>query len=189
MMEDVITGFIVYTGIDTIDFTGKKTCGNNTSQNKVCFINTKISKEHLYNQIISSLPANTQANVEKILKRKPMGLKTQIQSWLNAAKNVNEETANEVLKSVNRVIKNLNRSDIIKIINFMNVLNKRTNITDSQKFSISKNRGKFQAYLNKLTPPVLGGKRRGTPVSGNGRSPNKMNNTPAKRPATARGNP
>jgi hypothetical protein len=148
MMEDVITGFIVYTGIDTIDFTGKKTCGNNTSQNKVCFINTKISKEQLYNQIISSLPANTQANVEKILKTKPMGLKTQIQSWLNAAKNVDEETANIILNTVNRVVNYLNDSDIKYILNFMNRLNARKNITESQKFRISNIRGKIQFQLN-----------------------------------------
>jgi len=148
MMEDVITGFIVYTGIDTIDFTGKKTCGNNTSQNKVCFINTKISKEQLYNQIISSLPANTQANVEKILKTKPMGLKTQIQSWLNAAKNVDEETANIILNTVNRVVNYLNDSDIKYILNFMNRLNARKNITESQKFRISNIRGKIKFQLN-----------------------------------------
>jgi hypothetical protein len=184
MMEDVITGFIVYTGIDTIDFTGKKACGNNISQNQYCRLKEKttISKQQLYNQIISSLPANTQDNVNKIINKKPMGLKTQIESWLNAAQNVNEETANEILKSVNRVINKLKRADIIKIINFMNVLNKRTNITESNKFRISNIKGKFKAYLNKPTPPVLGGRRRGTPATGN----NNTKSPSSKRIATAR---
>ncbi len=178
MMEDVITGFIVYTGIDTIDFTGKKKCGNNTSQSNVCFKNTKISKEQLRNQIISSLPANRQTQASNIVAKKPMGLKTQIKSWLSAAKNLNEETANEVLNTVNKVIKYLNRSDIIEIINFMNVLNKRTNITVSNKFRISNIKGKIQAQLNKLTPSVSGNTARpGTPARGNGQEMMNINNS------------
>ena len=179
MMEDVITGFIVYTGIDTIDFTGKKKCGNNTSQSNVCFKNTKISKEQLRNQIISSLPANRQTQASNIVAKKPMGLKTQIRSWLNAAKNLNEETAKEVLNTVNKVINNLNRSDIIKIINFMNVLNKRTNITVSNKFRISNKRGKFQAYLNNKNGSAMNVNtaRPGTPARGNGQEMMNINNS------------
>jgi hypothetical protein len=179
MMEDVITGFIVYTGIDTIDFTGKKKCGNNTSQSNVCFKNTKISKEQLRNQIISSLPANRQTQASNIVAKKPMGLKTQIRSWLNAAKNLNEETTIEVLNTVNRVINNLKRSDIVKIINFMNVLNKRTNITESQKIRISENRGKFQAYLNNKNGSAMNVNtaRPGTPARGNGQEMMNINNS------------
>jgi len=149
MMEDVVTGFIVYTGIEEMNFTTKKTCSN-TKQNKACLLNPTISKEALAGEIIASIPANKQANVKNIMikKPKPAGLKTQIQSWLNAAQNVNIKTANNILNTVNRVVNYLNDSDIKYILNFMNRLNARKNITESQKFRISNIRGKIKFQLN-----------------------------------------
>jgi hypothetical protein len=149
MMEDVVTGFIVYTGIEEMNFTTKKTCSN-TKQNKACLLNPTISKEALAGEIIASIPANKQANVKNIMikKPKPAGLKTQIQSWLSVAQNVNIKTANNILNTVNRVVNYLNDSDIKYILNFMNRLNARKNITESQKFRISNIRGKIQFQLN-----------------------------------------
>jgi hypothetical protein len=149
MMEDVVTGFIVYTGIKDITFTSKKTC--NTYQNQACLRNPTISKEVLAGEIIASIPTNKQANVKNIINKKPkpvMGLKTQIKSWLNIAQNVNEKTANGILNTVNKVVNYLNDSDIKYILNFMNRLNARKNISESQKFRISNIRGKIKVQLN-----------------------------------------
>ena len=150
MMEDVVTGFIVYTGIEEMNFTTKKKCSN-TNTNEACLRNPTISKEVLAGEIIASIPANKQANVKNIMTKKPksvVGLKTQIQSWLNIAQNVNIKTANNILNTVNRVVNYLNDSDIKYILNFMNRLNARKNITESQKFRISNIRGKIQFQLN-----------------------------------------
>ena len=150
MMEDVVTGFIVYTGIEEMNFTTKKTCSN-TNTNEACLRNPTISKEVLAGEIIASIPANKQANVKNIINKKPksvVGLKTQIQSWLNIAQTVNEETANRILNTVNKVVNYLNDSDIKHILNFTNRLNARKNISESQKFRMRSIRGKIQFQLN-----------------------------------------
>ena len=150
MMEDVVTGFIVYTGIEEMNFTTKKKCSN-TNTNEACLRNPTISKEVLAGEIIASIPANKQANVKNIINKKPksvVGLKTQIQSWLNIAQTVNEETANRILNTVNKVVNYLNDSDIKHILNFTNRLNARKNISESQKFRMRSIRGKIQFQLN-----------------------------------------
>ena len=150
MMEDVVTGFIVYTGIEEMNFTTKKKCSN-TNTNEACLRNPTISKEVLAGEIIASIPANKQANVKNIMTKKPksvVGLKTQIQSWLNIAQTVNEETANRILNTVNKVVNYLNDSDIKHILNFTNRLNARKNISESQKFRMRSIRGKIQFQLN-----------------------------------------
>jgi hypothetical protein len=150
MMEDVVTGFIVYTGIEEMNFTTKKKCSN-TNTNEACLRNPTISKEVLAGEIIASIPANKQANVKNIMTKKPksvVGLKTQIQSWLNIAPTVNQETANRILNTVNKVVNYLNDSDIKHILNFTNRLNARKNISESQKFRMRSIRGKIQFQLN-----------------------------------------
>ena len=157
MMEDVVTGFIVYTGIEEMNFTTKKKCSN-TNTNEACLRNPTISKEVLAGEIIASIPANKQANVKNIMTKKPksvVGLKTQIQSWLNIAPTVNQETANRILNTVNKVVNYLNDSDIKHILNFTNRLNARKNISESQKFRMRSIRGKIQFQLNNKNGPAV----------------------------------
>ena len=141
MMEDVVTGFIVYTGLGDITFTTKKTC--NTYQNQACRLNTTISKESFASEVIASLPVNIQTQASKIVGKKPVGLKKQIISWANVARNATPSLANTILNTVNNRIQNLNNRDKNRILEILNDLNKREGVTESERVKISEVRGKI----------------------------------------------
>lgn len=143
MMEDVVTGFIIYTGLKDITFTSKKTC--NTYQNQACRLNTTISKETFASEVIASLPANRQTQASNIVAKKPVGLKKQIISWSNVARNATPNLANTILNTVNKRFQNLNSPDRNRILGILNDLNASKKLTATQRVKISVVKGKIMA--------------------------------------------
>jgi hypothetical protein len=174
MMEDAITGFIVYTGIQNIDFTTKSGCGNlrNTNAGTCLMKNaTNVKPQSVATQIIQSIPQNQKSGANAIVAAKPRvpGGKRLIKLWLN--QDINRNTATTVLNTIDKFKNFWDDSDISKIKTVLNKMRNGQGITNANKVRASQLIGQFNA----VTP------NGGTPV----KRPRTNNNTTTnKRPRT-----
>ena len=175
MMEDAITGFIVYTGIQNIDFTTKSGCGNLRNTNAgTCLMKNAINvkPQSVATQIIQSIPQNQKSGANAIVAAKPRvpGGKRLIKLWLN--QDINRNTATTVLNTIDKFKNFWDDSDISKIKTVLNKMRNGQGITNANKVRASQLIGQFNA----VTP------NGGTPV----KRPRTNNNTTTtnKRPRT-----
>jgi len=174
MMEDAITGFIVYTGIEKIDFTTKSGCANLRNTNAgTCLMKNAINvkPQSVATQIMQSVPQNQKGYANAIVAAKPRlpGGKRLIKLWLN--QDINRNTATTVLNTIDKFKKFWDDSDISKIKTVLNKMRNGQGITNANKVRASNLIGQFNA----VTP------NGGTPV----KRPRANNNTTTnKRPRT-----
>ena len=153
MMEDAVTGFIVYTGIEKIDFTTKSGCGNLRNANAgTCLMKNAINvkPQNIAEQIIRSIPQNQKSGANAIVAAKPRvpGGKRLIKLWLNQDLSLNRNTAVTVLNTIEKFADFWDDSDISKIKTVLNKMRSGQGITNSNKVRASQLIGK----LNAATP-------------------------------------
>jgi hypothetical protein len=173
MMEDAITGFIVYTGVQNIDFTTKSGCGNLRNANAgTCLMKnaTNVKPQSVATQIIQSIPQNQKSGANAIVAAKPRvpGGKRLIKLWLN--QDINRNTATTVLNTIDKFKNFWDDSDIGKIKTVLNKMRNGQGITNANKVRASQLIGQFNA----VTP------NGGTPVKRprtNNTTPNNNRNT------------
>jgi len=173
MMEDAITGFIVYTGVQNIDFTTKSGCGNLRNANAgTCLMKnaTNVKPQSVATQIIQSIPQNQKSGANAIVAAKPRvpGGKRLIKLWLN--QDINRNTATTVLNTIDKFKNFWDDSDIVKIKAVLNKMRNGQGITNANKVRASQLIGQFNA----VTP------NGGTPVKRprtNNTTPNNNRNT------------
>ena len=184
MMEDAITGFIVYTGMQNIDFTTKSGCGNLRNANAgTCLMKnaTNVKPQSVATQIIQSIPQNQKSGANAIVAAKPRvpGGKRLIKLWLN--QDLNRNTATSVLNTIDKFKNFWDDSDISKIKTVLNKMRSgQGTVTNTNKVRASQLIGQFNA----VTP------NGGTPVNrprANNVTPNNRMNTNNQR-SNNRGN-
>src|SRR5210317_1299063 len=157
MMEDAITGFIVYTGIQNIEFTTKSGCGNLRNANAgTCLMNnaTTVKPQSVATQIMQSVPQNQKRDANAIVAAKPRvpGGKRLIKLWLN--QDINRNTATTVLNTIDKFKKFWDDSDISKIKNVHNKMRNGQGITNANKVRASNLIGQFNAVTPNGGTPV-----------------------------------
>jgi hypothetical protein len=157
MMEDAITGFIVYTGIQNIEFTTKSGCGNlrNTNSGTCLMKNaTTVKPQSVATQIIQSVPQNQQRYANEIVAAKPRvpGGKRLIKLWLN--QDINRNTATTVLNTIDKFKKFWDDSDISKIKTVLNKMRNGQGIANTNKVRASQLIGQFNAVTPNGGTPV-----------------------------------
>jgi hypothetical protein len=157
MMEDAITGFIVYTGMRDINFTTKSGCGNlrNTNANTCLMKNaTNVKPQSVATQIIQSIPQNQKSDANAIVASKPRvpGGKRLIKLWLN--QDINRNTATTVLNTIDKFKKFWDDSDISKIKTVLNKMRNGQGITNANKVRASNLIGQFNAVTPNGGTPV-----------------------------------
>jgi len=163
MMEDAITGFIVYTGIEKIDFTTKSGCGNLRNANAgTCLMKnaTNVKPQSVATQIMQSVPQNQKGYANAIVAAKPRvpGGKRLIKLWLN--QDLNRNTAVIVLNTIEKFADFWDDSDIVKIKTVLSKMRNGTSVTHSNKIRASNLIGKLNAATpNRSNNPVIGQKR------------------------------
>jgi hypothetical protein len=163
MMEDAVTGFIVYTGIEKIDFTTKSGCGNLRNANAgTCLMKnaTTVKPQSVATQIIQSVPQNQQRYANAIVTSKPRlpGGKRLIKLWLN--QDINRNTATTVLNTIEKFADFWDDNDLTKIKTVLNKMRNGQGITNSNKVRASQLIGKLNATTpNRSNNPVIGQKR------------------------------
>jgi hypothetical protein len=150
MMEDAITGFIVYTGIEKIDFTTKSGCGNLRNTNAgTCFMKnaTNVKPKSVATQIIQSIPQNQKSYANAIVAAKPLVPrgKRLIKLWLN--QDINGSTATTVLNTIEKFANFWDDKDLTKIKTVLNKMRSGNGITNSNKIRASQLIGKLNAAI------------------------------------------
>jgi len=178
MMEDVITGFIIYSGLPSIKFIRKTTCAS-VSNGGACRLNGATNKKNIQTRILNSVPSKKNV-IKTIINSKPTGIKKLLTLTGNSAKN---QTINSVKATLNKLKKsytNLNDTNLKKIITILNVYNTKTNIPETTKINIAKFKGQIQAQLETNKPQTEIKRKRKTNNTGN----NNRNATTKKKVLT-----
>ena len=158
MMEDVITGFIIYSGLPAIKFIRKTTCAS-ASNGGACRLNGKTNKKDIQTRILRSVPSNKINDINTIIKSKPKGIKRLIALTGNSAKIQTINSVKETLNTLKKSYTYLNDTDLNKIITILNVYNTKTNIPHNTKINIARFKGQIQAQI-KTNKPQTGNKRK-----------------------------
>ena len=191
MMEDAITGFIVYTGIQNIDFTTKSGCGNLRNANAGTCLRknaTNVNSATIATQIIQSIPQNQKNDANEIVAAKPPrvpGGKRVINLWLS--QDLNGNTATAVLNTIDKFKNFWDDSDIVKIKTVLKKMQNGNGITNSNKFRASQLMGQLNAATPNIPINQVIGQNRGRNTS-NGQNTSRGNPTTARQ-NTNRGNP
>ena len=185
MMEDAITGFIVYTGVENIDFTTKSGCGNLRNANAgTCLMKnaTNVKPQSVATQIIQSIPQNQKSGANAIVATKPRvpGGKRLIKLWLN--QDINRNTATTVLNTIDKFKNFWDDSDIGKIKTVLNKMRNGQGITNANKVRASQLIGQFNAVTPNGGTPVKRPRTNNTTTTNkrpraNNATPNNNRNT------------
>jgi len=169
MMEDVITGFIIYSGLPEIKFIRKTTCVSSTNGG-ACRLNGKTNKKDIQNRILRSVPSNKINDIKTIMNSKPKGIQGLLNLTVNSAKNQNINSVKETLITLNKSYTYLNDTNLNKIIRILNVYSKKTNIPQNTKINIAAFKGQIQAQIETNKHQV------GTKTNRNNGNANRSNN-------------
>jgi hypothetical protein len=145
MMEDVITGFIIYSGLPTINFIRKTTCASATNGG-ACTRNGKTNKKDIQNRILRSVPSNKINDINTIINSKPKGIKRLLTLTGNSAKSQTINSVKETLNTLNKSYTYLNDTNLNKIIRILNVYNNKPNLRPLST-KIAEFKGKIQAQI------------------------------------------
>ena len=180
MMEDVITGFVIYTGLDSINFVPKSTCTNSTNSG-ACKINGRARKDDVAKRIRASVPQNKRNIRNKIIEKKPKGFKRMLKLILNAAKIQRPENVLNTLKTLNSFKKYMDVDDLTQVSKILNVYKNKQGINQSTVSTIFEQIGYVGAKLN-----VQSNNKNASNVK---QSPNSMKSPPVasqpRRPGSA----
>lgn len=152
MMEDVITGFIIYSGLPAIKFIRKTTCVSSTNNRGLqCRLNGKTNKKDIQNRILRSVPSNKINYINTIINSKPRGIKRLLTLTGNSAKNQNINSVKETLNTLERSYTYLNDTNLKRIITILNVYNKKPNLLPLST-KIAEFKGQIQAQIETPQP-------------------------------------
>jgi X-X-X-Leu-X-X-Gly heptad repeat protein len=151
MMEDVITGFIIYTGFDTIQFVSKSTCTNSTNSG-ACKINGRARKDDVAERIRASVPQNKRNIRNKIIEKKPKGLKSMLNLLSNAARNQIPASIPNTLKRLDSFKKYMDVDDLTQVAKILNVYKNKQGINQSTVTKIYSQIGNTSARINTASP-------------------------------------
>ena len=165
MMEDVITGFIIYSGLPTINFIRKTTCVQSTNGG-ACTRNGKTNKLIIKNKILNSISQNLKTNRDLIIKYKPTGIKKLLSLTDNSAKYQTINSVKETLNTLERSYTYLNDTNLKRIITILNVYNTKTNLSPLST-KIAEFKGKIQAQIKTNKPQVGTVRKRNNNNTGN----------------------
>ena len=130
MMEDAVTGFVLYTGFDTINFVSKTSCISQPSG--VCSRNGVIrNKTNVANKIRAS-SGNNKA-VELIVKSRPVRprLDVNLGTFTNSSAPLKKNAAQAFFNKVNKFLPYFTEDELVKVERILDSIQKR--ITPSNK--------------------------------------------------------
>src|SRR5210317_1327272 len=171
LIEDAVTGFIIYSGFSQLEYTSIKSCIKQKSA--ACRVgNTSSNKNVIAQKVRRMVSNNAKPIVEKLIAAKPKlpsGIKRTIKLWLN--QDLNRNTAMTVLNTIEKFIEYWDDSDREKIIRVLDTISRNKSNVGSRAAVL---RGRVAAGLTVATPnrPIkqVSGQKRGR------NTPNRQNN-------------
>ena len=202
LIEDAVTGFIIYSGFSELKYRTIKSCIKQKSA--ACRVgNTSSNKNVIAQRVRQMVSNNAKLIVNKLIEAKPKlpgGIRKTIKLWLN--QDLNRNTATIVLATIEKFIEYWDDSDREKIIRVLDGISRNKSNVGNRAAVL---RGRVAAGLTVATPnrqnnqrtpnkpPNRQNNQRTPNRQNNQRTPNRQNNqrTPNKPPnrQNNRGNP
>ena len=152
MMEDVITGFVIYSGMEKIDFVSKSTCVAQTNNVGQCKRNGTANKQTVANRIRVNVPPEKLAVVKEIRNKKPVGLKNLLNLISNASRNRLPQDILTSLGTFERYKNYLDINDLKRIEEILTIYSSRENINNSTKTKVFEMLGEVKGKINTMSP-------------------------------------
>jgi hypothetical protein len=152
MMEDVITGFVIYSGMEKIDFVSKSTCVAQTNNVGQCKRNGTANKQTVANRIRVNVPPEKLAVVKEIRNKKPVGLKNLLNLISNASRNRLPQDILTSLGTFERYKNYLDINDLKRIEEILTIYSSRQNINNSTKTKVFEMLGEVKGKINTMSP-------------------------------------
>jgi hypothetical protein len=171
MMEDVITGFIIYTGLDKITFTSRDTCNNSINNTKgQCFRNAPtLSPGRIATQIRQDVNEQKLVQAKKIINSKPRGIKSMLNLLTNSRKNQTPNAIRSIRTDLAKISSYLSDDDVQKLIPILKNYSNRNGVNESTKRNLNVMVGELGARVNSPMS-VRSGQRRSRNINSNGRN-------------------
>jgi hypothetical protein len=148
MIEDGITGFVLYTGRKQIRFSRGSVCRRGGNNSGVCIRNatTNISTNNL--QVPPAIAQQMNA-IEARKPKLPPNMRSLMSLWSNSAKVINETGVDEIIKTIKAFDGYWSKDDLKKFLNIVQTLQNRNNIKPNSELSRKLNvlRGEFRGQL------------------------------------------
>jgi hypothetical protein len=166
MIEDGITGFILYTGRKDVKLSGGSSCKKSNNGTNACSRNAKTtSSGTVITETLSSTPriAQQMAIIESRKPKLPSSMKSLISLWSNSAKVINVTGVKEIIETIKAFDGYWSENDLKKFLNIVQTLQKRNNIKPNSELGRKLNvlRGEFGGRL----PNAPSATRAGTSIS------------------------
>jgi hypothetical protein len=197
MIEDGITGFILYTGRKDVKLSGGSSCAKNNNAVNACSRNAKIAKSgNIITNTLNSTP-RIAADIAAIEKRKPStripkGMKGLMTLWSNSASTMNAAGVAKIIQTYYVFDGYWSKNDLKKLLNIVQKIRTRNNIKSNGEIGRNLNvlNGRIRGFLpNNGSPSITRGGAAYTPPknkpNGNGKKPNSG---PPKNKSNGNGN-
>ena len=152
MMEDVITGFVIYSGMEKIDFVSKSTCVAQTNNVGQCKRNGTTNKQAVANRIRVNVPPGKREVVAEIISKKPVGLKNLLRLISNASRNRLPQDILTSLGTFERYKNDLDINDLKRIEEILTIYSSRQNINNSTRTKVFGMLGNVKGRINTMSP-------------------------------------
>jgi hypothetical protein len=190
MIEDGITGFILYTGRKDVKLSGGSSCAKNNNAVNACSRNAKIAKSgNIITNTLNSTP-RIAADIADIEKRKPStrlpsGMKGLMALWRNSAPTMNAAGVTEIIQTYYAFDGYWSKNDLKKFSDIVKNIRARNNIKSNGEIGRKLNvlNGRIRGFLpNNGSPSRSGLKRTQSNVNNGGNA----GTTPNRRIVKAR---
>jgi hypothetical protein len=190
MIEDGITGFILYTGRKDVKLSGGSSCRKNNNAVNACSRNAKIAKSgNIITETLNSTPRITAA-IADIEKRKPSsrlpsGMKGLMELWRNSASTMNEAVVAKIIQTYYVFDGYWSKNDLKKLLNIVQNIRTRNNIKSNGEIGRKLNvlNGRIRGFLPNNGSPSRSGLKRTQSNVNNGGNAGPPTNNAAKRRA------
>jgi hypothetical protein len=190
MIEDGITGFILYTGRKNVKLSGGSSCRKSNNGRNACSRNGKTtSSGTVITETLNSTP-RIAADIAAIEERKPSsrlpsGMTGLMALWRNSAPNMNEAGVAKIIQTYNAFHGYWSKNDLKKFSDIVKNIQKRKNIKPNGEIgrNLSVLYGRIRGFLpNNGSPSRSGFKRTRSNVNNGGNT----GTTPNRRIVKAR---
>ena len=178
MIEDGVTGFVLYTGRKQIKFSSGSVCRRGGNNSGVCIRNAKtnISTNNL--QVPPAIAQQMNA-IEARKPKLPPKMKSLMSLWTNSANVITNTGVEEIIKTIKAFDGYWSKDDLKKFLNIVQTLQNRKNINPNSELSRKLNvlRGEFRGQLpNNGSPSITRGgaaysRPKNKPMNTNNRTP------------------
>ena len=187
MIEDGITGFILYTGRKNVKLSGGSSCRKSNNGRNACSRNGKTtSSGTVITETLNSTP-RIAADIAAIEKRKPSsrlpsGMTGLMALWRSSAPNMNEAGVAKIIQTYYTFDGYWSKNDLKKFLNIVQNIRTRKNITKEKSNKLNVLNGRIRGFLPNAPSVTRNGTVISSPVKGVNKPTTAVNNLANRKP-------